>query len=54
MNRGMEKRAVVSVRPGKLGRNELRPYKTLLGAEGNDGVDGGGATGWKIAGDERD
>src|SRR5208282_339268 len=50
----MEKRVAASIRPGKLGRNELRPYKTLLGAKGDDRVDGGGAASGEIASNERD
>ena len=28
------------------------PHSILFGAEGDDGVDGGGAVGWDVAGEE--
>jgi len=35
----------------EMGRSMLRPYgRTLLGAEGAQGVDSGGAAGWEVAG----
>ena len=36
MNRDMEEGGCVNT-PGQAGRNELRPYKILVGAEGGDG-----------------
>ena len=35
----------------EMGRSMLRPYgRTLVGAEGAQGVDLGGAAGWEVAG----
>ena len=38
MNRDMEEGGCVNT-PGQAGRNELRPYKVLVGAEGDDAVE---------------